>query len=95
MPAQLVQQVDPGNLRPVAMEDDDVGIAGGIRCAEQRGDRPDRKAPIGQLVGQESAIDRAVLDEKDAKIASGSLTGASGTGAPASKLATSSKTVAI
>jgi hypothetical protein len=48
------------------MEDDDVGIAGGIRCTERRGDLPDRKALLGQLVGQESALDRAVPDEKDA-----------------------------
>src|SRR5258708_7111592 len=48
------------------MEDDDIGITRGIRCARQRGEFPDRKALLGQLVGQESAIDRAVLDEKDA-----------------------------
>src|SRR5580700_847663 len=53
-------------LRPVTMEDDDVGIAGGIRCAGQRGDCLDGKALLRQCVGQESAIDHAVLDEKDA-----------------------------
>jgi hypothetical protein len=37
------------------MEDDDVGIAGGIRCAEQRGDieSADGKALLGQFIGQE------------------------------------------
>src|SRR5260370_24857763 len=63
LPVQLDQQVDAGNLRPVTMEDDDVGIAGGISCAGQRGDVPDGKALPGQLVGQESAADRAILDE--------------------------------
>ena len=48
------------------MEDDDVGIVGGMRCAEQRGDFPNGKALLRQFVGQESAIDRIVLDEKDA-----------------------------
>jgi hypothetical protein len=47
------------------MEDDDVGIAGGSRCAGKRGECPDGKALLGQSVGQESAIDCAVLDEKD------------------------------
>src|SRR3984893_17133730 len=53
-------------LRPVTMEDDDVGIAGGIRCAGQRGDCLNGKALLRQFVGQESAIDHAILDEKDA-----------------------------
>jgi hypothetical protein len=48
------------------MQDDDVGIAGGIGCAGQRGDCLDGKALLRQVVGQESAIDHAVLDEKDA-----------------------------
>src|ERR1700730_4857127 len=48
------------------MKDDDVGIAGRIRCAGQRGDYLDGKAMLRQCVGQESAIDHAVLDEKDA-----------------------------
>src|ERR1700682_6172354 len=69
LPVQFDQQVDAGNLRPVAMEDDDVGIAGGIRCADQRGDipeSPDGKALLRQYISQGPAIDRALLDEKDA-----------------------------
>src|SRR6202048_290600 len=53
-------------LRPVTMKDDDVGIAGRIKCAGQRGDYLDGKALLRQFAGQESAIDHAVLDEKDA-----------------------------
>src|SRR5580692_5850334 len=48
------------------MEDDGVGIAGGIRCTGQRGNCSHSKALPRQLVSQESAIDHAVLDEKDA-----------------------------
>src|SRR5260370_24140012 len=51
------------------MEDDDVSIAGGIRCAEQRGailESTDDKALLGQFIGQELVIDQVVLDEKDA-----------------------------
>jgi hypothetical protein len=44
------------------MEDDDVGIAGG---SGQRGDCPHRKVLLRQLVGQEFAIDHAILDEKN------------------------------
>jgi hypothetical protein len=91
---QLDQQVDAANLRPVTMEDDDIGIARGIWCARQQGEFPDRKALLGQLVGQESAIDRAVPMRRT-RIASGSPTEASSTGAPASKVITSSKTVVI
>ena len=63
---QVDQQVDAGNLRAVTMQDDDVGIAGGMRRTGQRGDFPHGKALLRQFVGQESAIDHAVLDEKDA-----------------------------
>ena len=35
LPVQLVQQRDTGNLWPVAMEDDDVGIEESIRFIEQ------------------------------------------------------------
>jgi hypothetical protein len=66
LPPQLEQQVNAGTIRPATMEDYDVGIRRGIWCARQRGEFPDRKAPLGQLLGQESAIDRAVLDEKNA-----------------------------
>ena len=66
MPLQYVQQVDAGHLRPVTMEDDDIGIADSIRGTGQRGDCLHGKALLGQLVGQESATDRVVLDEKDA-----------------------------
>src|SRR5712675_1182229 len=50
------------------MEDDDVGIAGDIGCAEQRDDieSADSKALRGQYIGQEPAIDRVLVDEKDA-----------------------------
>src|ERR1700716_2974072 len=67
-PLQLSHQLNAGNLRPVTMEDDDVGIAGGIRCAEQRGDieSADGKALRGQYIGQEPAIDRVLVDEKNA-----------------------------
>ena len=66
---QFNQQVDAGNLRPVAMEDDDVGIAGGIACVEQRRailESPDGKALLGQFIGRELTIDRVVVYEKDA-----------------------------
>jgi hypothetical protein len=66
LPLQLAQQVDAGNLRPVTMEDDDIGITRGIRCARQRGELPDRKALLEQFVGEESTLDRVVLDEKHA-----------------------------
>jgi hypothetical protein len=71
------------------MEDDDVGIAGGIRCAGQRGDSPGGKALLGQLVGQEAATDRAILDEK------GLQTEAGNAGAPGSKASTSCSKVAV
>src|SRR5882762_2698464 len=50
------------------MEDDDVGIAGGIGCAEQRDDieSADSKALRRQYIGQEPPIDRVFVDEKDA-----------------------------
>src|SRR5712671_1938621 len=50
------------------MEDDDVGIGGGVERAEQRGDieSADSKALRGQYIGQEPAIDRVLVDEKDA-----------------------------
>jgi hypothetical protein len=55
------------------MQNDDVGIAGGIRCARQRVDCLDGKSLLGQLVGQESAISRAVLekDANDVRLADG------------------------
>src|SRR3981081_1765944 len=96
LPAQLDQQLDTGTLRPVAMEDDDVGIAGGIGCAEQRGDieSADGKALRGQYIGQEPAIDRVLVDEKDAngvRLADGG--GSAGAGA--SKATTSCSRAAV
>src|SRR3981081_3374224 len=96
LPVQFDQRVDAGNVRPVAMEDDDVGIAGGIRCAEQRGDieSADGKALRGQYIGQEPAIDRVLVDEKDAngvRLADGG--GSAGAGA--SKATTSCSRAAV
>src|SRR5580704_17330236 len=86
LPVQLDQQLDAGNLRPVTMEDDDVGVARGIRFAGQRGDFPHAKPCLDSSSVRKP---RAPSSMRRTRMASGSLTEARNEGAGASKATTS------
>jgi hypothetical protein len=69
VPAQFWQQVDARNIRKPPIEDDDIGLGGGIERPEQGvaiGKAADGKSMPRQLITDNFAIMLVIFDDKDA-----------------------------